>query len=471
VPSLLRGMLAYRGGAAVTRRSCSAGRLSGVLRRIDIRGQDLSARQLLEVVPRADIDIDAALETVRPILADVRARGEAALREYGDRFDGGSPAHLRVARADIDAALAALEPAVRESLEEAIRRVRRFHEATVPPPVSVDLAPGARVSQRWVPVARVGLYVPGGLAVYPSSVVMNVVTAQAAGVAQIAVTTPPQKAFGGAPHPTILAACALLGVTEVYAVGGAQAIGMLAYGANRADGTVLCDPVDVITGPGNVYVAAAKRAVNGTVGIDSEAGPTEIAIIADDAANPAFVAYDLLSQAEHDPMVGSVLITDSPELAEAVGERLASIVGATKHDVRAKEALGGVQSAIILTDSLEQSIRVADAYGAEHLEIHTRDAAAVAGRIRNAGAIFVGPYSPVPLGDYMAGSNHVLPTGGTARFASGLGVTSFLRAVSVIEYDEAALTEVGHKVIALANAEDLPAHGEAIAARLDRTPG
>jgi len=422
-------------------------------------------------VPRAEIDIDVALETVRPILADVRSRGEAALREYGDRFDGGSPANLRVDPSAIAAALEMLDPSVRDALEEAILRVRLFHEATVPRPVSVDLAPGARVSQRWVPVARVGLYVPGGLAVYPSSVVMNVVAAQAAGVTEIAVSTPPQWAFGGAPHPTILAACALLGVTEVYAVGGAQAIGMLAYGATRTDGSVLCDPVDVITGPGNVYVAAAKRAVNGTVGIDSEAGPTEIAVIADDAANPAFIAYDLLSQAEHDPMAGSVLITDSVELAEAVDERLATIVGVTKHDVRAKEALGGVQSAIILTDSLEQSIRVADAYGAEHLEIHTRDASAVAARIRNAGAIFVGPYSPVPLGDYLAGSNHVLPTGGTARFASGLGVTTFLRAVSVIEYDEAALAEVGHNVIALADAEDLPAHGEAIAARLRATSG
>ncbi len=421
------------------------------------------------MVPRAETDIDAALATVRPILADVQARGEAALREYGERFDGGSPAQLRVAPAQIEAALTTLDPAVRAGLEEAITRVRTFHEATVPPPVSVDLAPGARVSQRWVPVARVGLYVPGGLAVYPSSVVMNVVAAQAAGVTDIAVTTPPQAAFDGAPHPTILAACALLGVTEVYAVGGAQAIAMLAYGAAATAGGTLCEPVDVITGPGNVYVAAAKRAVNGTVGIDSEAGPTEIAIVADDAADPTFVAFDLLSQAEHDPMAGSVLITDSAELAEAVGERLTSIVGATKHDVRAKEALNGVQSAVILTDNLDQSIRVADAYGAEHLEIHTRDAAAVAGRIRNAGAIFVGPHSPVPLGDYLAGSNHVLPTGGTSRFASGLGVTSFLRAVSVIEYDAAALAAVGDKVIALANAEDLPAHGEAIAARLHPT--
>lgn len=421
------------------------------------------------MVPRAQTDVDAALNTVLPILADVRERGEAALREYGERFDGGSPAQLRVEPAAMEAALTALDPEVRAGLEEAITRVRAFHEATVPPPVSVDLAPGARVSQRWVPVSRVGLYVPGGLAVYPSSVVMNVVAAQAAGVTEIAVTTPPQRAFEGAPHPTILAACALLGVSEVYAVGGAQAIAMLAYGAAATAGGTLCEPVDVVTGPGNVYVAAAKRAVNGTVGIDSEAGPTEIAIIADDAADPTLVAYDLLSQAEHDPMAGSVLITDSVELAEAVGERLARIVGSTKHDVRAKEALTGVQSAIIQTGSLDQSIQVADAYGAEHLEIHTRDAAAVARRIRNAGAIFVGPHSPVSLGDYLAGSNHVLPTGGTSRFASGLGVTSFLRAVSVIEYDADALAAVGDKVIALAKAEDLPAHGEAIAARLHPT--
>ncbi len=439
-----------------------------MLRRIDLRGRELSTRQLLAVVPRAEIDVDAALAAVRPILADVRARGEAALREYGERFDGGSPASLRVAPEQIEAALATLDSAVRDGLREAVTRVRAFHEATVPPPIAVELARGARVSQRWVPVSRVGLYVPGGLAVYPSSVVMNVVAAQAAGVTQIAVTTPPQRAFGGAPHPSILAACALLGVSEVYAVGGAQAIGMLAYGAQATDGGTLCEPVDVVTGPGNVYVAAAKRAVNGTVGIDSEAGPTEIAIIADDSADPTFVAYDLLSQAEHDPMAGSVLITDSAAVAEAVDACLADIVGSTRHDVRVKEALTGVQSAIILTSGLDQSIAVADAYGAEHLEIHTRDAGAVARRIRNAGAIFVGPHSPVALGDYLAGSNHVLPTGGTSRFASGLNVTSFLRAVSVIEYDADALAAVGDKVIALANAEDLPAHGEAITARLDR---
>ncbi|MDN4473686.1 histidinol dehydrogenase [Demequina zhanjiangensis] len=439
-----------------------------MLSRIDLRDRDLTTRELLAVVPRAEVDVAAALRTVEPILADVRARGEEALREYGERFDGISPESLRVPAAEIEAALETLDPAVRAGLEEAITRVRAFHVATVPPPVSVELAPGATVSQKWIPVARVGLYVPGGLAVYPSSVVMNVVAAQAAGVEAIAVTSPPQREFGGSVHPTILAACALLGVHEVYAVGGAQAIGMLAYGAAANDGGALCEPVDVITGPGNVYVAAAKRAVNGVVGIDSEAGPTEIAIVADDSADADFVAADLLSQAEHDPMAGSVLITDDEDLAERVEQALLRRAEATKHVGRTKEALTGVQSAVILTGSLEQSIQVADAYGAEHLEIHTRDASEVAGRIRNAGAIFVGAHSPVPLGDYLAGSNHVLPTGGTARFASGLNVTSFLKAVSVIEYDADALASVGEKVIALANAEDLPAHGEAIAARLER---
>ncbi len=442
-----------------------------MLRTIDLRGHQLTARELRDVMPRAELDVADAMATVAPILADVRARGEAAIREYGERFDGVSPASLRVPREQIDAALGSVEAGVKDALLEAISRVRTYHEATVPPPSRVELAPGAVVSQRWVPVARVGLYVPGGLAVYPSSVVMNVVAAQAAGVDQIVVTTPPQKDFDGAPHPTILAACALLGVDEVYAVGGAQAIAMLAYGAASAlnpaspEGGVLCEPVDVITGPGNVFVAAAKRAVNGVVGIDSEAGPTEIAVIADSTADPMYVAYDLLSQAEHDPLAGSVLITDSPELADAVNAALARLAAATKHADRVRVALAGVQSAMVLTDGIDQSVAVADAYGAEHLEIHTTDAAAVAARIRNAGAIFVGPYSPVPLGDYLAGSNHVLPTGGTARFASGLGVTAFLKAVSTIDYSADALAAVADKVVALANAEDLPAHGEAITAR------
>lgn len=417
-------------------------------------------RELLKVVPRADVNVSDALATVEPIIHEVRERGALALREFGEKFDGVTPEHLRVPTDAIATALTTLDHDVLVALEEAIVRVRKYHEATVPPEVSVDLAPGANVTQRWIPVGRVGLYVPGGLAVYPSSVVMNVVAAQAAGVESIAVTSPPQREFGGLPHPTILAACALLGITEVYAVGGAQAIAMLAYGTED-----LCEPVDVITGPGNVYVAAAKRAVRGVVGIDAEAGPTEIAVIADSTANADFIAADLLSQAEHDPMAGSVLITDDAELAEAVEAALATRTDATKHLARTKEALSGRQSAVILTSGIDQSVAVADAYGAEHLEIHTADAAAVAARIRNAGAIFVGEHSPVPLGDYLAGSNHVLPTGGTARFASGLNTTSFLRAVAVITYSADALADVGDKVVALANAEDLPAHGEAITAR------
>lgn len=401
-----------------------------------------------------------ALAVVEPILADVRERGEDALREYGQKFDGVAPASLRVPAHELATALATLDPIVRAGLDEAIVRVRTYHAATVPPPVSVDIAPGATVSQRWIPVGRVGLYVPGGLAVYPSSVVMNVVAAQAAGVTSIAVTSPPQKDFGGLPHPTILAACALLGVDEVYAAGGAQAIGMLAYGVDN-----LCEPVDVITGPGNVYVAAAKRAVNGVVGIDSEAGPTEIAIIADVGANPDFIAADLISQAEHDPLAGSVLITDSESLADAVLVAIEPRVAATKHAARVKESLTGTQSAVVLTAGIDQSVAVADAYGAEHLEIHTADPAGIAARITSAGAIFVGPHTPVSLGDYIAGSNHVLPTGGTARFASGLNVTSFLKAVSTIHYDQQALEAVGERVVALANAEDLPAHGEAVQAR------
>ena len=438
-----------------------------MLRTIDVRGQNLTPGQLRAAMPRAQVDVADAAAAVAPILADVRARGEAALREYGERFDGGSAPSLRVAPQQIMAALDGLDPAVRAGLDEAISRVRAFHQATVPPPVSVDIAPGATVSQRWIPVSRVGLYVPGGLAVYPSSVVMNVVTAQAAGVTSIAVATPPQRAFDFGAHPTILAACALLGVDEVYVVGGAHAIAMLAYGAQATDGSELCEGVDVITGPGNVFVAAAKRLVNGTVGIDAEAGPTEIAVIADEAAHPGFVAADLLSQAEHDPLAGSVLITHSQALAGAVVQELTGLVEATTHRDRAVQALSGAQSAVILTDDVDQSIAVANAYGAEHLEIHTANPHAVADQIRNAGAIFVGPYSPVPLGDYLAGSNHVLPTGGTARFASGLNVTAFLRAVAVIDYDADALAAVGDKVVALAGAEDLPAHGEAITARVN----
>ncbi|WP_372595230.1 histidinol dehydrogenase, partial [Actinotalea sp.] len=382
-----------------------------MISRLDLRGRTLSARELTDVLPRPELDVAGAAEVVAPIVADVRARGAAALRDLAERFDGVRPVALRVPAAAMAAALDRLDPAVRAALEEAIRRTRLVHAAQLPAGFAVDLAPGAQVRQRWIPVRRVGLYVPGGLAVYPSSVVMNVVPAQEAGVGSLVVTSPPQRDNDGLPHPTILAACALLGVEEVYAVGGAQAIAMLAYGADGEtpqDGPVLCDPVDVVTGPGNQYVTAAKRLVRGVVGIDSEAGPTEIAILADGGADPRHVAADLVSQAEHGPTSASVLVTDSTALADAVEELLPSVVSATKHSERVATALAGPQSAIVLVDDLDQGLAVVNSYGAEHLEIQTADASAVADRVTSGGAIFVGPYSPVSLGDYMAGSNHVL---------------------------------------------------------------
>lgn len=435
-----------------------------MISRTDLRGRTLSRRELLAALPRAEVDVEAATASVAPILEDVRRRGAAALRELAERFDGVRPEHLRVPAEAIAAAVEVLDPAVREALEETIRRVRAVHAAQRPQDLTVELAPGARVRQRWVPVRRVGLYVPGGLAVYPSSVVMNVVAAQEAGVGSLAVTSPPQKDDGGLPDPVVLATCALLGVEEVYAVGGAQAVAMLAYGAEE-DGEVLCEPVDVVTGPGNVYVAAAKRLVRGVVGIDAEAGPTEIAILADATADPVHLAADLVSQAEHDPLAASVLVTDSLELAEAVECALEPRVAATKHAERVRAALSGPQSALVLVDDVEQGLEVVNAYAAEHLEIQTADAAALADRVTAAGAIFVGPYSPVSLGDYMAGSNHVLPTGGCAHFASGLGVHSFVKAVQVVEYGREALAEIAGRIVTLAEAEDLPAHGEAVRAR------
>jgi histidinol dehydrogenase len=439
-----------------------------VIQRIDLRGRDLTRTELLGVLPRPEVGVEQAVAAVAPILDDVKTRGAAALRDLAERFDGVRPEHLRVPAAALAEALDTLDPAVRSGLAEAIRRVRAVHADQVPTEHTTTVAPGAVVKQRWIPVRRVGLYVPGGRAVYPSSVVMNVVAAQEAGVSGLAVASPPQPDNGGLPHPTILAACALLGVDEVYAAGGGQAVGMFAYGAAGSepqDGETLCEPVDVVTGPGNVFVAAAKRLVRGTVGIDAEAGPTEIAVLADDTADAGHVALDLISQAEHDPMAASVLVTDSAELADAVARRLTDLTTATKHSLRVATALDGPQSAIVLVDDVEDGLAVVDAYGAEHLEIQTAGAAALAERVRNAGAIFVGPWSPVSLGDYLAGSNHVLPTGGTARFASALGVHSYLKPVQVIEYTRDALEEVAGHITAVANDEDLPAHGEAVQGR------
>ena len=436
-----------------------------MISRLDLRGSVADPRTVL---PRAALDVDTAVETVRPICADVQDRGADALRDLGERFDGIRPAELRVPADALAQALAGLDQDVRAALEESIRRARLVHTDQRRPDVTTRAATGGTVTERWLPVGRVGLYVPGGIAVYPSSVVMNVVPAQVAGVASLALASPPQKESGpfqGLPHPAILAACALLGVEEVYAVGGAQAIAMFAYGAAEADGTVVCPRVDLVTGPGNIYVAAAKRLLRGRVGIDAEAGPTEIAILADDTADPRHVAADLVSQAEHDTIAAAVLVTDSESLAAAVERELEDQVAATKHSERIRTALSGAQSGIVLVDDLAHGLRVVDAYAAEHLEIQTRDARAVALRVRNAGAIFVGPWAPVSLGDYVAGSNHVLPTRGCARHSSGLSVQTFLRGIHVIDYDQAALAEVGHHVVALAGAEDLPAHGTAVEIR------
>ena len=431
---------------------------------IDLRGARPTRSELLALIPRSLTDVSVASESAAGLISDVRARGGEALLDQAERFDGVRPDRVRVGAEEIATAVAGLDPLVRAALEEAIARVRIASAAQVPAPVSTSLGDGATVSQRWSPLARVGLYVPGGKAVYPSSVVMNVVPAQVAGVASIALASPPQKEFGGAVHPTILGAAGLLGVDEVYAMGGAGAVGAFAWGA--AD--IGLDPVELITGPGNIYVAAAKRLVRGQVGIDSEAGPTEILVIADDSADASFVAADLISQAEHDELAAAVLVTDSAEFAAAVAAELEVLVPLTPHADRVRVSLAGIQSAVVLVDSLTQAAEFSNAYGPEHLEIQTLDPTAMLDVIDNAGAIFLGPHSPVSLGDYLAGSNHVLPTGGQSRFSSGLGAYTFLRPQQVISYDRAALAEVRDRVVALAAAEDLPAHGAAVTARFAR---
>jgi histidinol dehydrogenase len=438
-----------------------------VLARIDLRGTELTAARLRAALPRGGADVETVLSQVRPIVQAVAERGAEAALEFGASFDGVRPAAVRVPEAALQAALDGLAADVRDALQVMIERTRAVHADQRRTDVTTVLAPGATVTERWVPVERVGLYVPGGNAVYPSSVVMNVVPAQAAGVESLVVASPPQALFDGWPHPTILAAARLLGVDEVWAVGGAQAVALLAYGGIDTDGTQL-EPVDMITGPGNVYVTAAKRLCRSLVGIDAEAGPTEIAILADHTADPGHVAADLISQAEHDEMAGSVLVTASVDLAAATDTEVAAQLQTTVHRERVTTALSGPQSAIILVDDLAAGIKVVNAYAAEHLEIQTADASRVASQIRSAGAIFVGPWSPVSLGDYCAGSNHVLPTAGSARHSSGLSVQTFLRGIHVVDYTEAALKDVSGHVVTLAKAEDLPAHGEAVRRRFER---
>ena len=435
-----------------------------MIRTVDLRGKALNKAGYNAELPRAALDVAQAMALVEPILHRVKTGGESELIKLAQEFDGVTPTSIRVPQKALDSALVSLDPAIRAALELSIERVRKVHNDQVRMDKTTTVVDGGSVTEKWIPVDRVGLYVPGGRAVYPSSVVMNVVPAQIAKVSSIAVASPPQKECAGLPHPTILATCALLGVTEVYAVGGAQAIAMFAYGVEG-----LCEKTDLVTGPGNIYVAAAKRALRGVIGIDSEAGPTEIAILADSSARATDVAADLISQAEHDVIAAAILVTDSIELAQGVEAELKIQVGKTKHKERITAALSGVQSAIVLVDDVKQGIDVVNAYAAEHLEIQTKNARDDAAKIRNAGAVFIGRFSPVSLGDYSAGSNHVLPTGGCACHSSGLSVQTFLRGLHFIEYSEKAYTDLVPTVVTLANSEDLPAHGQAMTIRLENS--
>ena len=432
------------------------------MRLVDLRGQRLSKAGYTNIIPRAALDVAEAMKLVEPILARVKNGNESDLIALAKEFDGIAPQSIKVPREELTKALAELDPKIRAALEISAERIRKVHNDQQRAESTTRVVDGGSVTEKWIPVDRVGLYVPGGRAVYPSSVMMNVIPAQIAKVQSIAIASPPQSEFGGLPHPTILATCELLGVTEVYAVGGAQAIALFAYGMEN-----LCEKCDLVTGPGNIYVAAAKRALRGIIGIDSEAGPTEIAIVADETAIAADVAADLISQAEHDVIAAAVLITSSEKLIDDVQKELSIRVPRTKHSARIKEALTGIQSAFVLVDSTKHGLEVANAYAAEHLEIQTKESAKDAQKIRNAGAVFIGRFSPVSLGDYSAGSNHVLPTGGCACHSSGLSVQTFLRGLHFIEYNESAFTDIAPTVVTLANSEDLPAHGEAMTVRFE----
>ena len=434
------------------------------LRVVDLRGQSFDSAQVNRLVPRASVDITQAVEQIRPLLDDVRTLGESAIVDVTLTRDGVDPRPLRVTEEELRRAEAELSPELRRAIEESIERVFKVSRATLPQNTSVTLAEGAVVHQRWQPVDSVGLYVPGGKAVYPSSVIMNVIPAQVAGVERLALASPAQKEFNGRPHPTVLATASILGVKDVFCMGGPAAVAAFAYGIKQID----FEPVSLVTGPGNIYVAAAKRALRGNIGIDSEAGTTEILILADESANARFIAYDLVSQAEHDEAAASVLVTDSEALAHAVINELAAIVASTSHAERVRTALEGQQSAVVLVSCLTDAIKFTNHYATEHLEIHTSDNQAALDAITNAGAIFLGEYSPVSLGDYMAGSNHVLPTGQQAKFGAGLGVHTFLRAQQVIDYQRAGLEPIAKMVADFAESEGLPGHGDAVTARFDR---
>ena len=431
------------------------------MRVLDLRGQTLNDELVNSSVPRAPLDIAKAIQEITPLLADVKNKGEEALLDVAAKFGNADPKPFRVEAHELTAALDSLKPSLRAAIQESIARVRKVCQAVMPTETSVELAPGATVRQRWQPVDSVGLYVPGGKAVYPSSVIMNVVPAQVAGVPRLAIATPAQAEFGNRPHPVVLATAAMLGVTEVYNIGGPAAVAAFAYGVPQ----IPLERVAMVTGPGNIYVAAAKRALRGVIGIDSEAGTTEILIVADESADARLIAFDLVSQAEHDEAAACVLVTASESLVESVLAQLDAVAADTENSTRVAAALSGIQSALVLVDSTDAALKFANHYATEHLELHTVDPVSDAARVSNAGALFLGQYSPVSLGDYLAGSNHVLPTGEQAKFGSGLGVHTFLRAQQLIEYDAQGLANVADAAREFSNSERLPAHGEAIAAR------
>ncbi len=424
---------------------------------------EITAQRVRELIPRAAVSIDSVTPNVQKLISEVQTEGITALARHAQEFDGVVPNSFRVPSDAIKASEASLPDELRAAITESIARVRKVSQATLPRAVSLEVSVGGAVETRFVPVDSVGLYVPGGKAVYPSSTVMNVVPAQAAGVPRIAVASPAQKDNDGLPSSVVLATCALLGVDEVYSIGGASAIAAMAFGVPE----IGMEPVRMVTGPGNIYVAAAKRQLRSQIAIDSEAGPTEILIIADESANPAFVAADLISQAEHDENAASVLLTTSQPLIDEVLAELERLGSKTANSNRVASALGGNQSAAVLVESIDQAIDIANEYATEHLEIQTAEPELISKKITNAGAIFLGSHTPVSLGDYLAGSNHVLPTGEQAKFASGLSVMSFLRSQQVVNYSQAALKEVASKLQVFAEAEGLPAHSEAVQIRFE----
>lgn len=421
----------------------------------------VTAAKVAEILPRAKSTDNSVTDKVSEIIEQVRQDGLAALKNHAERFDGVIPANFRVPKQAIAQALAALDPALRSAVEEAIRRVRLVSQAQMPANIKTSVTTGGEVNLDFKPVDSAGVYVPGGKAVYPSSVIMNVVPAQVAGVSKIVLCSPAQKSNSGLPDTSVLATAALLGVEEIYAIGGASAVAALAYGVEELE----LAPVQIITGPGNIFVATAKQLVRSQVAIDSEAGPTEIMIIADSQANPAWVAADLISQAEHDENASAVLLTDSAELLEAVAEELSRQIPAAANRERITKSLSGEQSALVLVADLRQATAIANQWAAEHLEIQTVNATELAAGIRNAGAVFVGNHSPVSLGDYLAGSNHVLPTGSKAKHSAGLSVYSFLRPQQTVRFSAEALSEVAGAQAIFANAEGLPGHGEAVRIR------